>query len=439
MSKKRESAPRRALRMARLGAGVTGNYLGYLAQSVLLNEEARHRKLKGTHQKAARKITSELMSMGGTAMKLGQTLSLQTHALPDEALAELLALQMKAPGMHPTLVRVQIKSSLGAEPESLFARFEEEPFAAASLGQVHRATLRSGEKVAVKVQYPGIRETIQTDFAWFRTVSKPAQLTEYLPAELIDELQEQITAELDYIREADNLLLLGNELSGLSWLEIPRLYPEYCSDRVLTMSFVEGMHLEEFLRTRPSRALRDEVGEHLLELLYAQVLKAGAFHADPHWGNYFFRSDGSVGLVDFGCVKYLAPAFVANLHGVFLYEGPRDGPEFRRLLRARYAPQSRVSARALDALVAFSRNFYGRVYPPGEEADQQAYDFSDPDLIKHYMRETSRITRAKGALREYVLFARAETGLYQTLHRLRARVRTSHIVRKYLNPGAPTS
>jgi predicted unusual protein kinase regulating ubiquinone biosynthesis (AarF/ABC1/UbiB family) len=188
------------------------------------------------------------------------------------------------------------------------------------------------------------------------------------------------------------------------------------------------------LRTRPSRALRDEIGEHLLEILYAQVLQVGAFHADPHWGNYLFREDGSVGLVDFGCVKYLPQDFVDNLHRIFLYEGRRDGPEFRRLLEERYAPRGRLTAAARQALVEFSRNFYGRVYPPEEALDETPFDFSDPQFMKDYMRESMQVTRAKGALREYVLFARAETGLYQTLHRLKARVRTSGIVRKYLRP-----
>jgi len=432
MVRKPAGPARRAMHMARLGAGVTGSYLGWLAQQAFLGEEERERRLKRTHVRTARRISQELMALRGPAMKLGQTLSLQGDLLPEEMLAELSSLQMRAPGMHGSLVRAQVKASLGQEPDQLFAEFSEQPFAAASLGQVHRARTHDGEDVAVKIQYPGIRQAIDSDFAWFRALSRPAQLTRHFPRNLIDELQEQITAELDYGREADNVILLGNELAFLPFLEIPRVVPEYCGERVLTMTYLEGVHLDELLRTRPSRAQRDQLGEHLFEILYAQVLQVGAFHADPHWGNYLFRTDGSIGLVDFGCVKYLPQDFVDNLHRIFLYEGRRDGPEFRRLLEERYAPRARLTPAARQALVDFSRNFYGRVYPPEPALDERPFDFSDPQFMKDYMRGTLRITRARGALPEYVLFSRAETGLYQTLHRLGSRVRTSRIVRKYL-------
>jgi hypothetical protein len=209
--------------------------------------------------------------------------------------------------------------------------------------------------------------------------------------------------------------------------------PELCGDRVLTMSFVEGMHLDRLLRTRPSQALRDRIGERLLETFYAQVLKVGAFHADPHWGNYLFRSDGTIGLVDFGCVKYLPPDMVDSFRKVYLYAGPRDGPEFLRLMEVRYAGRKRRLAKAArDALIAFSIDFYGRVYPADAALDETPFDFRDAGFMKDYLRSAAALVRTGAALPEYLFFSRAETGLYQTLHRLGARVRTSRIVRRYL-------
>jgi predicted unusual protein kinase regulating ubiquinone biosynthesis (AarF/ABC1/UbiB family) len=419
--------------MAALSAGVTGSYLGYLAQSAFLGEDAKARKLKATHTRAGKRVSTGLMSLRGPAMKLGQTLSLQGDVLPEELIAELSSLQMEAPGMHPSLARAQFRASLGRDPDELFATFEDEPFAAASLGQVHRATTHEGERVVVKIQYPDIRRAIENDFRWFRTVSKPAQLTKHMPSVLIDELEEQITSETNYVREADNLILFSNELSFLPYVEVPRVVPEYCGERVLTMTFVDGMHLDDLLRTRPPQSLRDRIGENLVDLFYAQVLRIGAFHADPHWGNYLFRDDGGIGLVDFGCVKFIPSDFFSNLRRIFLYAGPRDGPAFRQLLEERYATRGGLTAAARRALVDFSRDFYARVYPPDPALDETPFDFSDATFIQDYMRATTTVTRAKGALPEYVFFARAETGLYQTLHRLKARVRTSKLVRRHLS------
>src|SRR6266568_3843074 len=172
MASQKNTTTGRALSMASMGAGIAGSYFGYLLQRVFLGEAKGKIKLKSTHTRAARRMRDEMQMLRGPAMKLGQTLSLQTGFLPDETLAELATLQMEAPGMHPSLVRVQIKGSLGREPDEIFKTFTADPFAAASLGQVHRAVTRDGTPVAVKVQYPGIGQAIENDFKLFRAASK---------------------------------------------------------------------------------------------------------------------------------------------------------------------------------------------------------------------------------------------------------------------------
>ena len=372
---------RRALRMASMGAGMAGSYLGYLLQRAFVGKAEGERKLKSTHKRAARRMRDEMQSLRGPAMKLGQTLSLQTGILPEETLAELAALQMEAPGMHPSLVRVQVKHSLGREPEEIFEKFSPEPFAAASLGQVHEATTRQHKRVAVKIQYPGIRETVENDFKWFRAISKPAQASGHLPKELIDEMEQQMLAETDYRREADNIDFFRKKLSRLSFVEVPRVFSEYSSDKVLTMSFVSGRHLEQFLKQKPSQKLRDQLGTNLFELFYFQLLRLGAFHADPHWGNYLFNNDATIGLVDFGCAKKLRPTALEYLRKVFLYPGSRHSPEFRRLLEIDYRAQGKkLSTAAYRALVSFSEEFYGKVYPPDSDRHER-FDFADKKFL----------------------------------------------------------
>ncbi len=433
MTSDKNTPTRRALSVASMGAGIAGSYIGYFLQRAFLGQAQGKAKLKSTHTRAAQRMRDEMQSLRGPAMKIGQTLSLQTDILPEEMLAELATLQMEAPGMHPSLVRVQVKRSLGREPEEIFKEFTAEPFAAASLGQVHRAVTHAGERVAVKIQYPGIRQAIESDFKWFRAVSKPAQASGHIPKSAIDEMEQQILAETDYLREAENIAFFEKHLTPLSFVKVPRVLHQYSTDKVLTMSLMQGRHLENFLAQRPSQKLRDQLGAHLFELFYFQVLKVEALHADPHWGNYLFNDNASIGLVDFGCAKYLAPESVAYLRSIFLYSGATNSTDFRQLMEKYYRSLGRkLPAATCRTLISFADNFYRKVYPPQPEKQQQPFDFADKTFLQDYLRESTNLFRTKGVMTEYIFMGRAEMGLYQTLHRLRARVHTSRIVRKYL-------
>jgi predicted unusual protein kinase regulating ubiquinone biosynthesis (AarF/ABC1/UbiB family) len=379
-------------------------------------------------------MRDDMLSLRGPAMKLGQMLSMSSGVIPEEAMTELTSLQMEAPGMHPSLVRAQFKGSMGKYPEEIFRAFDPEPFASASLGQVHHATTREGERVAVKIQYPGIGDAIKSDIGMLRGLLSPARATGHIPNVVVDEIEKQIAAETDYVREADNAERLGKALQPLEWVEVPRIYRKYSTDRVLTMSVVEGDRLDRFLARRPSRKVRDLIGARLVELFYFQVLTVGSFHADPHWGNYLFRPDGSIGLIDFGCVKDLTPAFVDHLKEIFLFPGDRRGPEFRELLRKRYAIfGQKLTPGTAKAFMNAAENFYRKVYPPETDRDDEPFDFSDPAFFKAFTGETRTIITSKGILPEYVFYGRAEIGLYHTLHRLGARVPMSGIVRKMLS------
>src|SRR5438876_1992813 len=402
MSSQKDTTTGRALRMASMGADIAGSYVGYLLQRAFLGEAKGKIKLKSTHMRAARRMADEMQALRGPAMKLGQMLSLQTGVLPDEILAELATLQMEAPGMHPSLVRVQIKGSLGREPEEIFKQFTAEPFAAASLGQVHHAVTRGGQRVAVKIQYPGIRRAIENDFRLFRTFSKPAQASGHISKSAIDEIERQIIAETDYQREADNIDFFAERLAPLSFIKVAHVFRDYSSDKVLTMSLMTGRHLEDFLAQRPSQKVRDQLGANLFELFYFQVLKIEALHADPHWGNYLFNDDASISLVDFGCVKYLSPEAAAYLRSAFLYPGAIDSPDFRRLIERHYEQAGeKLLPAARRALISFADNFYRKVYPP-EPAKPQPFDFGDAAFLQDYLRESKNLLRTKGLMTEFI-------------------------------------
>jgi len=201
---------------------------------------------------------------------------------------------------------------------------------------------------------------------------------------------------------------------------------------VLTMSLMKGQHLDDFLARRPSQKLRNQLGENLFELFYFQVLEIQALHADPHWGNYLFDDDAGISLVDFGCAKYMSKSTLGYLRAGFLYPGSTQSPEFRRLLEKYYEDEGRKLAPATRrALIGFAENFYRKVYPP-DASRNTPFDFGDAEFLNDFMAASRDLFKARGVLAELIFMVRAEMGMYQTLHRLRAKVRTSALVRKYL-------
>jgi predicted unusual protein kinase regulating ubiquinone biosynthesis (AarF/ABC1/UbiB family) len=430
------SATGRALRLAGLTAGVTGSYVGYMAQRMFLGEERRSGKRRAAHARAGRRIREELQTLRGPIMKLGQALSLHTDIVPEELLAELTKLQMEAPGMHPSLAIAQFKASVGRSPHEVFKRFDPEPFAAASLGQVHRAVTRDGARVAVKIQYPDIRTAIGNDFRWIRNMSLPAQASGHLPKTTLDEIEAQIVAETDYRREAEHIELFKAGLKPLSFVTVPDVYREYSTDQVLTMSEVPGEHIDAFLATSPAQRLRDIVGSRLLELFYFQVLRLETLHADPHWGNYLFQRNGTIGLVDFGCVKQLGADAVRSLRKGFLYPGGYDSPEFQAIIREQFAGRhGTLNASARRAVIEFAERFYRKVYPPDPRHAERPFDFSDARCLGDFLSAAAHLTRARSGTgtARWIFFVRAEVGLYTTLHKLKARVHTSAILRRLLS------
>jgi len=295
----------RGFRLGKLGFQLAGSYLGYQAQNLFLGEAERPQRQARFQRQASRRMSEQLGQLKGPAMKLGQMASMASGALRPEALEELASLQMRAPGMHASLARAQFKSVMGKYPEELFREFDPEPFAAASLGQVHRGITQSGDLVAIKIQYPAIRSAIENDFKLFRPLTLPGRITGHLPAALLAEVERGILEECDYLQEAQNLEFFRKELRGFTYLSVPRVYHELSGDRVLTMSFTEGAPLRNFLLEKPSTAIRQLVGERLVEMYYTQLHGVKALHADPNPGNYLFQPGGRIGLVDFGCVKRL--------------------------------------------------------------------------------------------------------------------------------------
>ena len=254
-------------------------------------------------------VARELGEMKGALMKFGQLLSFIMEALPDDAQNALATLQSDAKPMAPELAAEVVTRELGQPPERIFLDWQAKPIAAASVGQVHRAVTRDGREVAVKVQYPGIAESIDNDLdnaeAFYRLGT--AFVLKGLDAKgLVDELRNRMREELDYELEATNQTEFATQFAGHPFVSIPAVDPATSTKRVLTSEWVDGLSWAEFASIA-TPAARQRAGESIWRFAQYAVHRIGAFNGDPHPGNYRFSSHGDVTFLDFGLVKRWTP------------------------------------------------------------------------------------------------------------------------------------
>ena len=259
--------------------------------------------------RTAADVAKELGEMKGVLMKAGQMVSFIFETLPEEAQAALATLQADAAPMAPSLAASVVERDLGHPPERVFLDWGDLPVAAASIGQVHRAVTHDGRDVAVKVQYPGVHEAIESDLdaAEVMYAMFSAMLMKNFDAKgFVDELRDRMREELDYRLEARNLQEFGSLFAGHPWVRIPELVDEYSTENLLTTEWVDGLSFDEFRRVA-SAETKQRAGEVIWRFAQHAVNRHGAFNGDPHPGNYRFHHDGSVTFLDFGLVKRWSP------------------------------------------------------------------------------------------------------------------------------------
>jgi len=412
----------RGFKLGKLGLKLTGSYLGYQVQNLFANAAAKDERRKVFQKQASRSIREELQSLKGAVMKVGQAMSLQTHLLSPDATAELAHLQMRAPAMHSTLARAQFKASIGRYPEEVFREFESEPIAAASLGQVHRAVTPQGELVAVKIQYPAIRAAIENDFKLLHSTTLPGRISGHLPAEVLKEIESNILKETDYVSEAGNLEFFGRALAGLSYITVPRPFPGLSTDRVLTMSFLHGVTMDEFLAESPAQTQRNLLGHRLAELFHFQLRRVHALHTDPHPGNYLLDAEANIRMVDFGSASRFSPKLVEiiQLFTDRVWESGEQG--LARMTRVICGAQTTKAPQRARQTVALSIEFYKTVFPGGP------VNFGDSKVILTLTELWKEFLRNKLTCPDLIFASRAEMGLYNLLHKLGATVDTTEIL-----------
>jgi predicted unusual protein kinase regulating ubiquinone biosynthesis (AarF/ABC1/UbiB family) len=432
------SAPRtgRLTRGAIVGLAVAqaaAARLGHKVQTLAVAEAQREAARSAHEAELGRILFSALNQLKGTALKASQLLSLEMGLLPEGVRQELARAHYQVTPLNRALVIKLLRQEFGRGPEELFRDFEPQAFAAASLGQVHAATLHDGQCVAVKLQYPGMAASIRSDMRLLRTLlAGLGASTELLPDaalrdRLLDGIERKLAEELDYRQEADALDWFAERLPArVPGLLVPRAVRALSSARVLTAPRVPGLHLVEWLATSPTQAQRNRFGQLLWDGFLCSVFELHHLHADPHPGNYLFLPDGQLGLLDFGCTQSLPPGFCEALGAAWsaLLRGETQGVQQAYTRLGLVSPDLDAQAFEQTLLPALAGLLDWQLLP----LRQPTYDFSrhpaPPRLGAQQHRQAMKHLHSMPA--ELPYFDRAYLGLTQLLRSLGAQVRTAN-------------
>ena len=370
--------------------------------------------------KHAGDLTAALGGIKGPLMKVAQLLATIPEALPREYAEQLAQLQSDAPSMGWPFVKRRMASELGPDWRQKFAEFEPQAASAASLGQVHRATSHDGTNLAVKLQYPDMASAVEADLSQlkivFAIVERYSQTvsTGDIRLEIADRLRE----ELDYRREAKNMALYGLMLDGEPTVHVPYSIPELSTDRLLTMNWLDGEKLMNW--TERSQEDRDRLALTMFRAWYVPFYYYGVIHGDPHPGNYSVRPDGSVNLLDFGCIRVFRPAFVGGV--IDLYHALMNNDAELAVHAYETWGFGNLTKELIDSLNIWARFLYA---PLMEDRDRRIQELPSGTNGREIAEKVAIDLKRLGGIkppREFVFMDRAAIGLGSVFTHLKAEI-----------------
>lgn len=395
------------------------------------------------HTETAEKLLQLLGSMKGAAMKVGQIASFVDLDLPPEVqdtYHEVLAdLRDAAPAHDPGEIHELLANEYGAPPEDVFAAWDPEPIASASIGQVHRATLPDGTAVVTKVQYPGVAEAVQSDLA---NVEAFAPLAKVISPNLrirplLAELRDRLMDELDYQREATYQHAFAERYAGHPFVRVPRVHHDFCRPRVLVSDYVEGATFEQMM-AGSTEEQRQRYGEIIYRFVFGSINRFRLFNADPHPGNYLFCADGTVAFLDFGSVKLFGTKVRADIQGQLRAVIAGDAETLMASLsEAGFIPanHSTDARRLMD---------WFRMFNSPIVADR-SWTYT-PEFARDVIRSTTDprfgpidVLRKLNLPADYLLLNRIQWGVNSILGRLHATANWHRILREFWGELPPTT
>jgi predicted unusual protein kinase regulating ubiquinone biosynthesis (AarF/ABC1/UbiB family) len=407
----------RGLAAMRLAARGGARYAASAPRLFAAAGEHRQRLRDDLALRTAQDVADTLGTMKGVLMKIGQLASYVDDGIAPPARKILGRLQDSVPPMSAELAAGVISEELGGPPGQVFAEWDPLPIAAASIGQVHRAITRDGQAVAVKVQYPGIAETIAADLgnvALIKSLLKMAVPSQDVTA-LIEELRERISEELDYVAEADNQRLFAAYFEGHPTAAVPKIIDELSTARVITSELADGARFGEML-TWPQEE-KDLAAETIYRFTFRSLYELRAFNGDPHPGNYLFEPGGRVTFLDFGLVKHFTAAELAPLEAMIAALCvQRDDEAFRRAMEAAGFLDPGAPIPTAD-VVRHMELFYATIKNPGPHTMTSEYSSA---VARRYWDFSAPLAAYARIPRSYVIVQRINLGLFAILGQMNA-------------------
>jgi predicted unusual protein kinase regulating ubiquinone biosynthesis (AarF/ABC1/UbiB family) len=392
----------------------------------------------GLDEENARDVYDGLKNLKGSALKVAQMLSMEKNLLPRAYVERFSLSQFSVPPLSAPLVRKTFKTYLGCYPEELFDHFEPVSVNAASIGQVHRAQ-KGARSLAVKIQYPGVSDSISSDLALVRPVAmRMFNLKGKDTDKFFREVEDKLNEETDYLLELRQSQGITIACQALEGIRFPTYYPEWSCQRILTMDWMDGEHLGEFTRGEFDPETGDRLGQVLWDFYMFQMHELRQVHADPHPGNFLVGAHGSLIAIDFGCIKEIPENFYQPYFELARQETFSDDAVFTEKL---YELEILTPGDSPEEILFFKKLFREMLELFTRPFNEETFDFSSAGfwerigaLSQQYSSDPKiRKMNANRGSRHFLYINRTFFGLYNLLHDLKARVRV-HEYERYLSP-----
>ena len=411
--------------LLKAGAKVGVNYIKYYGNKITKdkNEEAA---LKELNEDNASDIYDSLKELKGSALKVAQMLSMEKNILPQAYVEKFSLSQFSVPPLSGALVKKTFRKYFGKNPEDIFDQFTPESVNAASIGQVHKAK-KDNKNFAVKIQYPGVRESISSDLKMVKPIAmKMFNIKKEGSESYFQEVENKLFEETDYHLELKRSQEISEKCSHLPNLQFPKYYPEFSCERIITMDWMTGKHFSEFTKQNNSQESLNKIGQTLWDFYMFQMHILKQVHADPHPGNFLISDDKKLLVIDFGCIKEIPNDFYQPYFELAKNENLNNPEIFREKL---YQLEILRSDDSTQEQEFFTKLFYELLELFTRPFNADNFDFSDENFFQEIAdlgQRYAKLSDMKGmntnrGSKHFIYLNRTFFGLYNMMHDLKAK------------------